>query len=160
VIHCGTHFLREALAAPPDSTVADEVFTHGLPSFLGLKAAYQHIAGQTWVDPEHYVNDTVVPIHEFYLGLTDFSSNATRREVRAPTGVVAHALHEAGWLRGSGLRTWEALQTRMNQQHVLGLLWNHNNENHGRLRGGGISGQNMDWGPQIEGVFASDDYMR
>jgi hypothetical protein len=81
-LHCGTHFVREALAAPPDVTVGDEVFARGLPSSLGLKASRDEIHGQFFVDPEHYVKDTVIPIHRFYLGLTDLSS--TRGKIRSP----------------------------------------------------------------------------
>jgi hypothetical protein len=66
-IHCGTHFLRSALAAPPDVTVGDEVFTRGLPPWLGLKASRLDCEGQMWDDPESYVGETVVPIHRFYL---------------------------------------------------------------------------------------------
>ena len=77
--------MREALAAPPDVTVADEVFNsfaYGLPSSLGLKASRDEIHGQFFVDPEHYVKDTVIPIHRIYLGLTDLSS--TRGKIRSP----------------------------------------------------------------------------
>ena len=130
----------------------------------GLKASIKDIRGQTWVDPEHYVNDTVIPVHRFFLGLTDFSTNATRREIASPRGVVAQVIKERRWL---GQRTWVELQRQMNEQRVLGLLWNHYNEAHqgtwihktqGNTDAGGK--RYMDWGPHIEGVFHSEEYLR
>jgi hypothetical protein len=47
--------------------VGDEVFTRGLPPWLGLKASRLDCEGQMWDDPESYVGETVVPIHRFYL---------------------------------------------------------------------------------------------
>ena len=146
--------MREALAAPPDVTVGDEVFARGLPSSLGLKASRDEIHGQFFVDPEHYVKDTVIPIHRFYLGLTDLSS--TRRKIPRPPGVMTNVLHE----KWKGIKTWADLQGRMNQQRAVGLLWNHANEAHRTVRRENHKVDFLDWGPHSEGVFASEEYLK
>ena len=163
-LHSGTHFLREGLAAPPDVTVGDEVFTRGLPAWVVRNASHADIQGQTWVDPEHYVSHTVLPVHRFYLGLTDLTADASRGEQPAPRDATAQIMHEPGWLADelvSGNNTWRALQARMNRQRALGLLWNHWNEareEEGRFTVNG--GPPLDWGPHVEGVFHSVEYLR
>jgi hypothetical protein len=89
-------------------------------------------------------------------GLTDFS-NATRRALPNPSGVMAHKMHQSpnSW----HVKTWHELQGRLNQQRALGLLWNHYNEEHIRLIGGRAPNRS-DWGEHTAGVFASEEYLR
>jgi len=72
-----------------------------------------------------WVNSTVIPVLELFLGLSDFEERPEKRQLELHHGLI----HFKFWQRRWPARiTWEEAQRRLSSQRAVGALWNHNNE--------------------------------